>query len=60
MRLGPEMAEVGSAELNVEGVVDGRVGGDEQLGGALALEPLLLPLSSAYRQVRVLRPVVLS
>lgn len=63
MRLGTKAAEGVSADqvsLGVEGVVDGGVGGEETLGGSLALEQLHLSLSSSDRQVRVLRPVVLS
>ncbi len=46
--------------LDVEGVVDRGVGGEEALGGSLGLEALLLAFSSSDRQVRVLDPVVLA
>ena len=46
--------------LDVEGVVDRGVGGEEFLGGSLGFEPLLLSLSSSDRQVGILDPVVLA
>ena len=46
--------------LNVEGVVDGSVGGDETLGLALGLEPLHFPLSPADREVGVFHPIIVS
>ena len=45
--------------LDVEGVVDGGVRGEEPLGGTLGFELLLLSLPSPDRQVGVLRPIVL-
>ena len=45
--------------LDVEGVVDRGVGGEEPLGGGLGFETLLLPLSSSDRQMRIFDPVVL-
>ena len=45
--------------LDVEGVVDRGVGGEEPLGEWLALEELLLALSSPDRQVGVFDPIVL-
>ena len=45
--------------LDVEGVVNRRVGGEESLGRGLGFEPLLLSLSSSDRQVRVLCSIVL-
>lgn len=45
--------------LDVEGVVDRGVGGEEPLGGGLALEALLLPLSSSDWQMGVLHPIIL-
>ena len=63
MSFASEAAQVGAADqvgLGVEGVVDGGVGGEEPLGGALGLEPLHPPLSSSDRQMRVLRPIVLA
>jgi hypothetical protein len=56
MGLGPEAAEGRAADqmgLGVEDVVDSGVGGKESLGGALALEFLLLSLSSPDRQMAV-------
>ena len=46
--------------LDVEGVVDGAVRGEEALSGAGGLEPLHLALPSSHRLVRVLRPIVLA
>ena len=46
--------------LDVERVVDRRVGGEESLGGGLGFEPLLLSLSLSDRQVGVLCPIVLT
>jgi len=60
---GSELPEGRSADqvgLGVEGVVDGGVCGQEPLGGALALEPLLFSLPSSDDQVRVLHPVVVT
>ncbi len=45
--------------LDVEGVVDGGVGGEESLGGRLALEELHLQFASSDRQVGILDPIVL-
>ena len=45
--------------LEVEGVVDRGVGGEELLGRGLGLESLLLSLSSPDRQMGVFDPVVL-
>jgi hypothetical protein len=62
MRLGPELAEGWSADqvgLDVEVVVDGRVGGEEPLGRGPGLEFLLLSLPSPDRQMRVFRSIVL-
>ena len=44
----------------VEGVMDSSVSGEEALGGAGRLEPLLLPLPSPHGLMRVFRPVVLA
>ena len=44
--------------LDVEGIVDRGVSGEETLGGGLGFEALLLSLSSSDRQVGVLDPVV--
>ena len=46
--------------LDVEGVVDGGVRGEEALSGAGGLKPLHLALPSSHRLVRVLRPIVLA
>lgn len=46
--------------LNVEGVVDRGVGGEESLRGGLGFEALLLSFSSSDRKVRVLDPIVLA
>lgn len=46
--------------LDIEGVVDCAVGGDEALSLALGLEALHLSLSPSHRQVRVLDPIVVS
>lgn len=46
--------------LNVEGVVDRGVDGEESLRGGLGFEALLLPFSSSDRKVRVLDPIVLA
>ena len=46
--------------LDIEGVVDGRVGGNEALGVAMGLEPLHFPLSPSDGQVGILNPVVVS
>lgn len=46
--------------LEVEGVVDGGMGGEESLGGRLALEELHLPFASSDRQVGILDPIVLT
>ena len=57
MRFSSQRAQAGSGDqvgLEVERVVDWGVAGEEALGGALGLELLLLALSSADRQVRVL------
>ena len=43
--------------LNVEGIVDRGVSGEESLGGGLGFEALLLPFSSSDRQVGVLNAV---
>lgn len=45
--------------LDLEGVVDRGMSGEEALGRRLALEQQLLSLASSDRQVRVLRPIVL-
>jgi hypothetical protein len=44
--------------LYIEGVVDGGVGGEESLGGALGLEPLLLAFSSSDDGMGILGPVL--
>ena len=44
--------------LDVEGVVDRGVGGEELLGGGLGFETLLLPLLSSDWQAGVLDPIV--
>lgn len=46
--------------LDVEGVADFGVGGEESLGGGQGFEALLLLFSSSDWQVRVLDPIVLS
>ena len=46
--------------LDVEGIVDGRVGGNEPLGLPLGLEPLHFPLSSSDGQVGIFNPVVVA
>jgi hypothetical protein len=46
--------------LDIEGVVDGGVGGEKSLRGSLRFEPLHFSLSLPERQMRILRPVVLS
>jgi hypothetical protein len=61
--LGPKLAKGGSADqvgLGVEDVVDDGVGGEDPLGGALALEFLLLPLSSLDDQVGVFHAIVVT
>jgi len=45
--------------LKVEGVVDRNMDAEEALGGSSRLEPLHLALSSPYRLMRVLRPIIL-
>ena len=44
--------------LIVEGIIDCAMDREETLGRSLALEPLLLALSSADRQVRIFGPVI--
>jgi hypothetical protein len=44
--------------LKVEGVVDGGLHAEEALSGPSRFEPLHLALSSPYRLMRVLRPIV--
>ena len=46
--------------LEVEGVVDGGMSGEEALRRSGRLEALHLPFSSPHRLVRILRPVVLA
>lgn len=46
--------------LDIEGVVDRAVGGNEALRLALRLEPLHFSLSSSDRKMRVLDPVVIA
>lgn len=46
--------------LNVEGVVDGTVGGNEALRLPLRLEALHFALSSSDRKMGVLDPVVVA
>ena len=46
--------------FDVEGVVDGIVGGNEALGLTLRLEPLHFSLSSSDGKMRILGPVVVS
>jgi len=60
---GAEASKRGAADqmsLEVEGVVDGGMGGEESLGGRLALEELHLPFASSDRQVGILDPIVLT
>jgi len=45
--------------LKVEGVVNGGMHAQEALSGSSRFEPLHLALSSPYRLMRVLRPIVL-
>ena len=45
--------------LDIEGIVDRRVGDGESLGRGLGFELLLLALSSLDREVGVLNPVIL-
>jgi hypothetical protein len=45
--------------LDVVGIVDRRVGGEESLARGLGFEPLLMSLSSSEGQVRVLCSIVL-
>ena len=45
--------------LKVEGVVDGGMHAEKALGGSSRFEPLHLALSSPYRLMRVLGPIVL-
>jgi hypothetical protein len=44
--------------LKVEGVVDRGMHAEEALGRSSRFEPLHLALSSPYRLMRVLRPIV--
>jgi len=44
--------------LKVEGVVNGGMHAQEALSGSSRFEPLHLALSSPYRLMRVLRPIV--
>jgi len=44
--------------FNVEGIVDGTVGGNEALGLALRLEALHFSLPSSDRKMRILHPIV--
>jgi len=44
--------------LKVEGVVNGGMHAEEALGRSSRFEPLHLALSSPYRLMRVLRPIV--
>jgi len=44
--------------LKVEGVVDRGMHAEEALGGSSRFEPLHLALSSPYRLMRILRPIV--
>ena len=46
--------------LDIEGIVDRGVGGDEALSLALGLETLHFALSSSDRQVRVFNPFVVA
>jgi hypothetical protein len=46
--------------LKVEGVVNGGMHDEEALSGSSRFEPLHLALSSPYRLMRVLRPIVAS
>ena len=46
--------------LQVEGVVNGGMGGEKALSGSWRLEPLKFSLSSPDWLVRILRPIVLS
>jgi hypothetical protein len=46
--------------LDVEGVVDRGMGGEELPGGGLGFETLLLSFSSSDRQVRILDPMILA
>ncbi len=62
IRLSAKVAKGRAADqvtLNVEGVVDRGVGGEESLGGGLGFEALLLPFSSSDRQMEVFDPIVL-
>ena len=45
--------------FGVEAVIDGGVGGEEALGGALRFELLLFSFSSSDREMGVFRPIVL-
>ena len=61
MGLGPEKAKIGpmvEVGLEIEGVVDWGVGGEEVLGGALVFELLLHAPSSSDSEVAVLGSVV--
>lgn len=46
--------------LDIEGVVDGRMDGEETLSGALGFEPLLLSFPPSDGQVAVFGSIVLA
>jgi hypothetical protein len=46
--------------LDIEGVVDCTVGGNEPLGLILGLEPLHFSLPSSDREVRIFHPIVVA
>src|SRR6202040_2369315 len=55
----PERRPRDEMALKVEIIVDGGMHAEEALGGSSRLEPLHLALSSPYRLMRVLRPIIL-
>jgi hypothetical protein len=55
---GPQRRSRDEMALRVEGVVDGGMHAEETLSGSSRFEPLHLALSSPYRLMRVLRPIV--
>jgi len=54
----PQRRSRDKVALKVEGIVNGGMHAEEALGGSSRFEPLHLALSSAYRLMRVLRPIV--
>src|SRR5918911_4718990 len=56
----PKRAARDEVTLNIEGVVNGSVSGQDALGRASRFEPLQLPLSPSYHLMGVLGPIVLT